>query len=140
MPHSNAHSHAIVWIDSREAHVFRFSPDDVERQCIRSRRPFRKVHHKAGAMGAGHDHLDHRYFDEIAAALGGVEEWLLTGPGIAKNEMARHVGQHLPDLKRTLCGLQASDHPSDGELIDQARWAFKSIDGMRSNTLAAGRS
>ena len=128
------HSHAIVWMDSREAHVFRFSADDVDRQRIRSRNPFRKVHHKAGAIGAGHVHLDHRYFEDIAAALNGVEEWLLTGPGIAKNEMARHVEQRLPDLKSKLCGLNACDHPTDGELIDQARWAFKSIDRMRPNS------
>jgi stalled ribosome rescue protein Dom34 len=135
-----SHSHAIVWIDSREAHVFRFSPDDVERQRIQSRRPFRKIHHKAGVIGAGHEHLDRKYFEDIAEALNGVEEWLLTGPGIAKNEMARHVEQHLPNLRRTLCGLQTSDHPTDGELIDQARWAFKSIDRMRPNAVAAGRS
>jgi stalled ribosome rescue protein Dom34 len=133
-----SHSHAIVWMDSREAHVFRFSLDDVERQCIRSHNPFRRIHHKAGAIGAGHVHLDHKYFEEIAEALSGVQEWLLTGPGIAKNEMARHIEQRLPDLKRALCGLQTSDHPTDGQLIDQARWAFKSIDRMRSNTVTAG--
>jgi stalled ribosome rescue protein Dom34 len=130
-------SRAIVWMDSREARVFRFSIDDVERQRIRSRRPFRKVHHKAGAIGAGHGHLDLGYFEEIAAALNGVHEWVLTGPGIAKSEMARHVGKHLPDLQRTLCGLETSDHPTDGALVDQARWAFRSIERMRSNTVAA---
>lgn len=132
------HSHAIVWMDSREAHVFRFSTDDVESQRIRARNAFRKVHHKAGAIGAGHAHLDHRYFEDIAEALSGVDEWLLTGPGIAKNEMARHVEQHLQELKRTLCGLQTSDHPTDGELVDQARWAFKSIDRMRPHIVTAG--
>jgi len=126
-----SHSHAIVWMDSREAHVFRFSPDDVERQRIRSHNPYRKIHHKAGVIGAGHMHLDHRYFEDIADALTGVEEWLLSGPGVAKNEMAHHVEHHLPDLKSKLCGLNPSDHPSDGELVDQARRAFKSIDRMR---------
>lgn len=133
-----SHSHAIVWMDSREAHVFQFSADDVDLQRIRSHNPFRKIHHKAGVIGAGHVHLDNTYFEEIAAALTGVQEWLLTGPGTAKNEMARHVEQHLPDLKRTLCGLQTSDHPTDGQLIDQARSAFKSIDRMRSNTVTTG--
>jgi stalled ribosome rescue protein Dom34 len=125
-------------MDSREAHVFRFSADDVERRRIRSNNPFRKIHHKAGVIGAGHVHPDHGYFDEIADALNDVQEWLLTGPGIAKNELVRHVEQHLPDLKRTLCGLQTSDHPTDGELVDQARWAFKSIDHMRSNAVTTG--
>lgn len=134
-----SHSHAIVWMDSREAHVFRFSADDVERQRIRSRNPFRKIHHKAGVIGAGHIHLDHRYFEDIAEALNGVEEWLLTGPGIAKNEMARHVERHLPDLKGKLCGLNACDHPTDGELVDQARWAFKSIDRMRPHPVGPVR-
>jgi len=132
-----SHSHAIVWMDSREAHVFRFSAEDVEKQRIRSRTPFRKIHHKAGVIGAGHVHLDHGYFADIAEALEGVQEWLLTGPGIAKNELARHIEENLPALKQTLCGLQTSDHPTDGELVDQARWAFKSIDRMRSNTAAA---
>jgi len=133
-----SHSHAIVWMDSREAHVFRFSADDVEKQRIQSHNPFRKIHHKAGVIGAGHEHLDHGYFKDIADALNGVQEWLLTGPGTAKNELARHVEAHLPDLKRTLCGLQTSDHPTDGELVDQARRAFKSIDRMRPNTATAG--
>lgn len=133
-----SHSHAIVWMDSREAHVFRFSADDIEKQRIRSHNPFRKIHHKAGVIGAGHAHLDHGYFEEIAEALDGVQEWLLTGPGIAKSELARHIDEHLPELKRSLCGLQPSDHPTDGELIDQARWAFKGIDRMRSNTVPSG--
>jgi stalled ribosome rescue protein Dom34 len=135
-----SHSHAIVWMDSREAHVFRFSHDDVEKQRIRSSNPFRKIHHKAGVIGAGHVHLDHGYFEGIAEALAGVEEWLLTGPGTAKNEMASHVEQHMPELKRTLCGLQSSDHPTDGELVGQARLAFKSIDRMRSNAVTTGPS
>lgn len=130
-----SHSHAIVWMDSREAHVFRFSADDVESQHIRAHNPFRKIHHKAGVIGAGHMQLDHRYFSDIAEALDGVEEWLLTGPGAAKNELARHVEEHLPDLKGKLCGMQPSDHPTDGELVDQARRAFKSLDRMRSNTV-----
>ncbi|MBS0525745.1 MAG: translational machinery protein [Proteobacteria bacterium] len=135
-----SHSHAIVWMDSREAHVFRFSADDVERQRIRSRNPFRKIHHKAGVIGAGHVHLDHKYFEEIAEALSGVQEWLLTGPGAAKDELARHIEQHLPHLEHTLCGLQTCDHPTDGQLVDQARWAFKSIDRMRSNSVTTGQA
>jgi stalled ribosome rescue protein Dom34 len=126
-------------MDSREAHVFRFSADDVERQRILSHNPFRKVHHKAGVIGAGHAHLDHHYFEEIAEALSGVEEWLLTGPGMAKNELARHVEQHLPDLKGKLCGIEPSDHPTDGELVDQARRAFRSIDRMRPNPVGSPR-
>ena len=132
------HSHAIVWMDLCEARVFRFPIDDARRRRIRSGKPFRRIRHEAGAIGASHTRLDRGYFEDIAAALDGVREWLLTGPGIAKNEMARHVGQHLPALHRALCGLEASDRPTDGELADQARWAFGSTDRMRPGSVAVG--
>ena len=133
-----SHSHAIVWMDSREAHVFRFSPEDVENQRIEAHRPFRKVHHKAGVIGDGHAHPDLRYFGEIIEALQGVHEWLLTGPGTAKSEFARHIGQRAPEIERTLCEVTASDHPTDGELLAQARRAFKAIDRMRPNPVPEG--
>ena len=82
-----SHAHAIVRMDAKETHVFHFGVDDVEKARIKSHSPFRKVHHKAGVIGAGHVHLDHRYFDEIAEALAGIQEWLLIGPGAAKTEI-----------------------------------------------------
>ena len=129
-----SHAHAIVWMDAKEAHVFHFGADDVEKERIRSHSPFRKVHHKAGVIGAGHVHLDHRYFDEIAEALSGIQEWLLIGPGAAKTEMASYAEQHLPDLNRKLLGVQPADHPTDGELLAHARQAFKKADRLRPNS------
>ena len=50
-----SHSHAIVWMDSHEAHTFSFSAHDVavEKERIVAHSPFRKLHHKSGAVGAG---------------------------------------------------------------------------------------
>ena len=70
-------SHAVVWMDYKEAHVFRFSIDDVHKERIKAHNPWRKVHHKAGSIGAGHVHGDHVFFAETAEALGDVTEWLL---------------------------------------------------------------
>ena len=39
------HNHAIVWMDSREARVFRFNAADVESERLVAHNPFRKVHH-----------------------------------------------------------------------------------------------
>jgi stalled ribosome rescue protein Dom34 len=127
-------------MDHREAHVFRFSPDDVEKKRLFANNPFAKVHHKAGEIGAGHVHLDHRYFDEIADGLQGVEEWLLTGPGNARTELANYLEQHRSDLKGKLLANEAADHPTDGELLDRARRTFKRLDRMRPNSPPAGRS
>lgn len=129
-----SHAHAIVWMDANEAHVFQFGPDDVEKARIKSHSPFRKVHHRAGVIGTGHAHPSHRYFDEIAEALTGVQEWLLIGPGVAKTEMASYAEQRLPALSRKLLGVQPADHPTDGELLAYARDAFKKADRLRPNS------
>ena len=126
------HSHAIVWMDSKEAHVFRFNAADVEKARIKADRPYGKIHHKAGVVGSGHEHLDRAYFDDIAVALEGVEEWLLSGPHGAKEQMSAYVDRSLPLLKKKLFGVETSDHPTDGQLVDHARRFFKAADRMHA--------
>ena len=129
-----SHHHAIVWMNSKEAHVFRFNAEDVDSQRIKAHNPFRKIHHKAGVIGAGHLHLDHAYFDDIAKALDGAPEWLLTGPGGAKNEMSSYLHTLKHGLGENLLGVETVDHPSDGQLVDHARRFFKVADRMRPNS------
>ena len=129
-----AHNHAIVWMDSKEARVFRFNASDVESDHIRAHNPFRKIHHKAGVIGSGHMSLDASFFQHIEEALQGTSEWLLVGPAAAKQELLKHVDRHLPSP--SLVGLDAMDHPTDGELLDRVRRAFKAIDRMRPNAPA----
>jgi hypothetical protein len=130
------HNHAIVWMDSKEARIFRFNAGDVETDRIRAHNPFRQVHHKAGVIGSGHMSLDASFFQHIEDALQGTSEWLLVGPSGAKQELLKHVDRHLPSLRNNLVGTGAMDHPTDGELVDHARRAFKSIDRMRPNSPA----
>lgn len=130
-------SHAIVWMDSREARVFRFNASDVERETIAAQNPFRQVHHKAGVIGSGHQALDLSFLDHIVDALRGTTEWLLVGPAQAKLELLRHVEKSMPWVHAKLVGIEAMDHPTDGELLAQARRAFKAIDRMRPNAPAA---
>ena len=131
-----SHSHAIVWMDSKEARIFRFNASDVEREHIRAHNPFRQVHHKAGVIGAGHMSLDGHFFEEIVDALQGATEWLLVGPAEAKLALVKHIEGHRPPLRHSLVGIETMDHPTDGELLDHARRAFKAIDRMRPYTPA----
>jgi hypothetical protein len=129
-----SHSHAIVWMDSKEARIFRFNAADVESEHVRAHNPFRQVHHKAGVIGAGHMSLDSHFFGEIVEALEGATEWLLVGPAGAKLELVKHVEGHRPQLSHSLVGIETMDHPTDGELLDHARRAFKAIDRLLPNT------
>lgn len=128
-----SHTHAIVWMDFREAHVFRFGAEDVQKQRVKARNPHLKVHHKAGAIGGGHAHSDRAFFDETVEALAGVTEWLLVGPGVAKHDFLRHIGEHAHDLKKRLAAVDTMSHPTDGMLVDQARHFFKAFDRMQPN-------
>jgi stalled ribosome rescue protein Dom34 len=131
-----SHSHAIAWVDSREARIFQFNREDVEKHSVKAHLPFQHIHHKAGVIGAGHTHLDHAYFDDIAAELNGVREWLLMGPSTAKEELQAYLKSKGSELDKTLVGVEASDHPTDGELLDHARRFFRAADRMRPNSPA----
>ena len=78
--------------------------------------------------------LDRDYFDHIIDALRGANEWLLVGPGAAKDQLLNHVGTHVAWLKEKLVGVEAMDHPTDGELLAHARRFFKAADRMRANS------
>ena len=126
-------SHAVVWMDFKEAHVYLFGSDDVERRRLKANNPFRKVHHKAGAIGGGKSEHDSAFFSHIGGALTGVREWLLVGPGQSKTDFLRYVETHDPSLKARLAAVQPMDHPTDGELLEHVRCFFKAFDRLRPN-------
>lgn len=67
--------HAVVWMDHSEAHVVMFDREHMEAQRIKSR-----SHHKH--QGKAEDSAP--FFAEVAKALVGTHEVLLTGPGLAR--------------------------------------------------------
>ncbi len=127
---SHGHTHAVVWLDFKEAHVFLFNAADVEGQRIKAHAPSRKVHQKAGVVGSGHAHDDNAYFKDIVEALSGTKGWLVTGPASTKHELVSYVDRFAPDFRSQLMGIEAMDHPTDGELVDHARRFFKAADRM----------
>ena len=95
-----SHTHAVVWLDTKEAHVFQFNAEDVERQRIKAHMPAHKIHQKAGIVGSGHSHDGKEYFESIVVALAGV---------ILRIGMEL---MHLPTLAVTLLGVVCSVAPT----------------------------
>jgi stalled ribosome rescue protein Dom34 len=126
------HFHAVVWIDHREAHVFHFSPSDVERLILRPDDPTRHIHHKANSIGSGHAAEDQAFLDTVAKSIADAGAVLITGPANAKTELVKHIQKHEPNLMKLIVGVETVDHPSDGELVDHARRYFKAEDLMIS--------
>ncbi len=130
-----AHSHAVVWLDSREARIFSFNAEDVEKRRVKADAPYRQVHHRSGSVGGGHVRDNREFFEAVPAALeatlNDVGEWLILGPGETRKDFEKYVRGHAETtLAPKLVGIGPMDHPSDNELIAAARKNFKAMDRL----------
>jgi len=116
--------HAVVWMDHQEAHVLMFDRAHVESQRIKSR-----SHHKH--QGKGHE--TGPFYADIARALHGTHEVLLTGPGQARDEFRTWCAAHAAAVAKTIVDSVSSDHPSDAQVVAMARQYFKKFDQMASD-------
>jgi stalled ribosome rescue protein Dom34 len=116
--------HAVVWMDHQEAHVVMFDREHVEAQRIQSR-SHHKHQGKAGDMAA--------FFAEVAQALTGTHEVLVTGPGSARNEFSDWCAAHQKSTAAIIVDSIASDHPSDAQLVAMAKQYFKKFDVMAAD-------
>jgi stalled ribosome rescue protein Dom34 len=124
-----SHYHAVVWLDHSEAHVLHFTPEEVEKAMIQAKEPHKHLHAKH-TLHEKH-HGDGGFYHQIAAALNGAHEILITGPGSAKLELVKHIHAHDHALVPSLVAVETVDHPSDGQLLAYARKYFKAADRMR---------
>jgi stalled ribosome rescue protein Dom34 len=116
--------HAIVWLDHCEAHVVMFDHEHVEAQRITSR-----SHHKHEGQADDNG----AFFTDIANALRGTREILLSGPGLARNQFRDWCNSHQTALADGIVDSVASDHPTDGQLVALARQYFKKFDNMAAD-------
>ncbi len=108
--------HAVVWLDHQEAHVLMFDRDHATKERIKSR-----SHHTH--QGKPHDTAD--LFKDVAKALHGVHEVLLTGPGKARDEFQTWCKTHDAAVANVIVGNVTSDHPTDAQIVAMARHYFK---------------
>ena len=127
MPHNPSHAptHAVVWLDFHQAKVFMIKAEDVEARRIKADAPHRRIHHKAQVRGSGHVRDDRTYFEAILAAIEEADSWLIAGPGETKKDLEKYLEGHGEEPKKKLVGVEPMDHPTEGELIKQARKLFE---------------
>lgn len=116
--------HAVVWMDHNEAHVVMFDRAHVESQRIKSR-SHHKHQGKVGDVSA--------FFAELAKALHGSREVLLTGPGLARNEFRDWCTTHDKATANVIVDSIATDHPTDAQLVAMAKQYFKKFDVMAAD-------
>ena len=125
-------NHAIVWIDHQQAKIFKFDATDVDTATIRSSHPHQHIHHKANSGDSGHVAIDKAFLKDVGQALSQAESILITGPAGAKKEVAAYLKEDQPGVAAKIVGIEALDHPSDGELLAFARKFFAPDDRLQA--------
>jgi stalled ribosome rescue protein Dom34 len=125
-------THVAVWIDHKEARLYRFEPGSVDETTVAA--PHHSIHnkHPRGSEGPkAHPDDAKRFFHEVARALEGAEEILVVGPSTAKLEMIRYLHHHEHTLEQKIVGVETVDHPTDAQIVAYARQYFERFDAAR---------
>jgi stalled ribosome rescue protein Dom34 len=126
--HMAEHFHAVVWIDHREAKIFHFSPTDANEKVVHPSDPHVHIHHHANSIGSGHAAEDQKFLHAVAAEMAKSKAVLIIGPANAKHELVKHIEAHDPTIAKIIAGVEAADHPGDGDIVAHARAFFKHAD------------
>jgi hypothetical protein len=128
----SAHYHAVLWIDHHEARIIHFNADDSDTERVRPDKPPRHLHVKAGSASGTHITDEPQFYREVMEALGDAHEILVTGPSTAKIEFVKYLQRREVAGRRRVVGVETLDHPTDNEILVEARKFFARTDRLRS--------
>ncbi len=115
--------HAVVRIDHHNAQVLQFDADQVQAQALKAHSHPTKQHGSAVRT-------EHEFFGEVCDALAGISEVLVAGSRTAQADFKHYVEKHRPAVAAQIVGYETVDHPSDNQLVAQARSFFLKHDRM----------
>jgi stalled ribosome rescue protein Dom34 len=125
--------HAAVWLDHEQAKIFHVHPETAETADLHIAH---HLHHPNKTGGHAELHRDvaelHPFFDDIAKHLADAEEILVLGPADTKLAFVTFAKERYRDLAPKIVGVEASDHPTDGQIVAHVRKFFLAADRMRS--------
>ena len=123
-------THAVVWIDHKEARIFHVHPEAADESTILS--PQHHIHRHPKGRGEPREHPDdaQHFFDHVARELDRVDSVLIVGPASAKHEFFKFARENHRTLVSKIVGVETADHPTGGEIVAHARSYFKVSDRM----------
>lgn len=108
--------HAAIWLDRHHAVVVHFANLEGETRAGQFKHP-------------ADDHIE-AFYKELAAALKGTREILVMGPGQAKGEFVKYLKTHAAETAGAVMDIISADHPSEGQILAEARKYFQARDRM----------
>lgn len=124
--------HACVWIDQTQAKIFEIDSRNATERTVYDHRPRHHLHRKANHVGLGTVEMDMDLLKNVAGALVGARAILILGPGDGRKILAGYLQENHPKLAGNVWGIQASDHPTDAQVVAQARAFFASANRMHA--------
>lgn len=118
------HAHAVVWIDHLTAKVFPMGLAGVGEVVVHAHPSSTHLHHKANTIGSGRAEEDKNFLPAVAESLRFCHDILIVGPGTEKAALLHYLQENRKDLAATALHAEASDHPTDREIIALGRRRF----------------
>jgi stalled ribosome rescue protein Dom34 len=118
------HAHAIVWIDHLKAKIFPMGRSGVGEAIVHAHPDSTHLHHKANVIGSGRAQEDRSFLPKVAESLQSCRDILVVGPGTEKTALLHYLREHRSDLSAMELHAEASDHPTDREIIALGRRRF----------------
>lgn len=123
--------HAAVWLDHFHAVVVLLGAEHHRTVHVDTEREHQRWHRRSGQPGPGRLPADEAFYARVADVLeANGSPFLITGPGRAKHDFRRWLAHHRRPLADRVLGLEALDHPSEGELLAFARREFRRLDQL----------
>jgi hypothetical protein len=110
-------SRAVVWTDHQHAIVIRFNAEESATQRLHAQS------HPTGQHGSA-VRTEHEFFAELCAALEQSGQALVTGGRQALADFRHYVVKHRPPLEARIAAYEVVDHPTERQLLAQARTFF----------------
>jgi len=120
----SARYYAIVWINHNAAEVFRINAREESKLVVNSHTSQQTLHHSGHGDGSAQQPVDTDFFARIAATLNHVAGTVLAGPGQARYELCRYLGDARPDLAAHVHELDTPAHPGDAGIVALGRGYF----------------
>ena len=129
------YQHAAVWMDHREARVFRVDEGSFDGSSVSAPTHHLHRHPKGPEEARKHPEDQLHFFRDVAKALEGAEEILVVGPSTAKLQFLKYAHEsEAHGIGAHIVGVETVDHPTDGQLIAYVRKYFRAADKMRPIT------
>ena len=118
------HAHAVVWIDHLTARIFPMGRAGVGEVVVHAHPSSTHLHHKANSIGSGRAEEDKSFLPMVAESLRFCRDILIVGPGNERTMLLHYLQDNRKDLDATELHVEASDHPTDREIIALGRRRF----------------